>query len=284
MPELLSKRIARVVTIHDLVWKIAGDTMHWINRLAERVLMPRAIRLADRIVAVSRSTATGLATYFPASIDKTEVVYLGAAKFPESSIAAEEVLGTLEIDRPYFLFVGTLEPRKNLQRLLEAYIALQPEQRARMLFVIAGGKGWGNQDLAGMIKAADLGASVRLTGYVSEERLAILYKHASFLVMPSIYEGFGLPLLEAMSLGTPVMTSSTSSLPEVAGEAGHLVDPEDAASILAGLHIMIMDDRYRQSLADKAELVASRFTWEKTAHGVMSAIKCAVEQRKKVYG
>lgn len=284
MPKMLSSDIARVVTIHDLVWMHAAETMRPLNLLAERVLMPDAVSLADRIVADSQSTADALAVAFPSSKIKTQVVYLGATAFPAPRDA--DALCDLEIDRSYFLFVGTLEPRKNLRRLLQAYAKLDPELRQKNLLVIAGGKGWGNQDLVGLIRELGLDESVRLTGYVNEEMLATLYKYALFLAMPSLYEGFGLPLLEAMSFGVPVLTSSCSSMPEVAGEAGLLVDPLNVDLIAQGISRMITDQEYRNLLADRATGVAARFSWDKAAREIMGAFGEAIEDRqaRRKYG
>lgn len=277
LPRLLSNKIARVVTIHDLVWKHAGETMRPLNQLTERVLMPDAIRLADRILADSHSTADAIISEFPWAQDRVRVVHLGATSLPQPN--GIEVLDALGIDRPYFLFVGTLEPRKNLRRLLEAYASLDPIVRKQTLLVIAGGKGWGNEDMVSLVHSLDLTDSVRLMGYVNEEQLATLYAHARFLAMPSLYEGFGLPLVEAMSFGVPVLTSSCSSLPEVAGDAGMLVDPYNTNSIATGLLQMLKDDEFRNELAARSRLNASRFSWEKAAKETMAIFHEAVYAR-----
>jgi glycosyltransferase involved in cell wall biosynthesis len=277
LPMFLSNKVARVVTIHDLVWKHAGETMPRINRLAERVLMPNAIRLADRIMADSHSTADAIAGEFHLAKERIRVVHLGTTLLPDPrSIDSLSILG---IDQPYFLFVGTLEPRKNLRRLLEAFASLDGASRKQALLVIAGGKGWGNIDLASLIRSLGLGESVRLTGYVSNEQLSTLYAHARFLAMPSLYEGFGLPLVEAMSFGVPALTSACSSLPEVAGDAGILVDPFSVDSIASGLLQMLNDDALRNRLAARARLNASRFSWEKSAQTAMEIFLEAISER-----
>jgi len=274
LPRFLSNKVARVVTIHDLVWKHAGETMPRINRLAERVLMPDAIRLADRVMADSHSTANAIASEFPWVKERIRVVHLGATSLPDPK--GIDALNDLGIDQPYFLFVGTLEPRKNLRRLLEAFASLDDVIRKQSLLVIAGGKGWGNVDLVSQIQLLGLSDSVRLTGYVSNEQLSTLYAHARFLAMPSLYEGFGLPLVEAMSFGVPVLTSSCSSLPEVAGNAGILVDPFNVNSIASGLLQMLKDNALRSRLSARAELNASRFSWEKSAQAAMEIFREAI--------
>ncbi|MEQ1814164.1 MAG: glycosyltransferase family 1 protein [Candidatus Nitrotoga sp.] len=278
LPRLLSNKIARVVTIHDLVWKYAGETMRPLNRLAEQCLMPDAIRLADRIMADSHSTAEAIANEFPRVKDRIRVVHLGATALPEP--LGFDTLKSLGIDRPYFLFVGTLEPRKNLRRLLEAYASLDEMIRKQTLLVIAGGKGWGNVDLVSLVNSLGLRDSVRLAGYVSEAQLSTLYAHARFLAMPSLYEGFGLPLVEAMSFGVPVLTSSCSSLPEVAGDAGVLVDPHNTNSVAFGLLQILKDEALRNELAVRAKVNVARFSWAKAARETMEIFDEAIEDRK----
>jgi len=278
LPRLLSRKIARVVTIHDLVWKHAGETMPRINRLTERCLMPDAIRLADLVMADSRSTADAIAGEFPLVKDRIRMVHLGVTALPES--LSFDTLKLLGVDRPYFLFVGTLEPRKNLRRLLRAYALLDEIVRKQTLLVIAGGKGWGNVDLVSLVHSLGLTDSVRLVGYVSEEHLSTLYAHARFLAMPSLYEGFGLPLVEAMSFGVPVLTSSSSSLPEVAGDAGVLVDPHNTNSIAYGLLQILKDDTLRNELAIRAKVNSARFSWKKAAKETMEIFYEAIDVRK----
>ena len=279
LPRLLSNSIARVLTIHDLIWKRAGETMRFTTRMAENVFVPSAIRSADIVVADSQSTANDIAAEFPEVSGRVRVVHLGATKFPAPGDC--ETLRKFGIAGRYLLFVGTLEPRKNLKRLLEAYASLNSEARARCNLVIAGGKGWGNEDLSLLIQSLDLAESVKLTGYVSDYELATLYSHALFLAIPSLYEGFGLPLVEAMTFGVPVLTSRMSSLPEVAGDAGILVDPESVTSIADGLLKFISDDELRNKLASKAVNNASRFSWESAANELMRIFNEAVNARRK---
>ncbi len=244
--------------------------------------MPEAILQADRIVADSYSTARDIEAEYPAVIDKIRVVYPGATHLPAP--LDFHSLSALGIEYPYFLFVGTLEPRKNLRRLLQAYALLDTTTRNRARLVITGGKGWGGVDIDSLITDMHLDGQVISTGYVDETQLATLYAHARFLVMPSLYEGFGLPLVEAMSLGVPVLTSNRSSLPEVAGEAGVLVDPFDICSIAEGLSSLLCDDAYRDRLALKAIPNAQRFSWQNAAQEMWAVFKEAVEVRSELQG
>lgn len=277
LPFYLPRRTARVVTVHDLVWKHAGETMHPLNRWLEKRCMPAAIRQADRIVASSFHTKRDLEVEYPEAANKISVVYPGATCFPNP--LAFQSLSALGINSPYILFVGTLEPRKNLKRLLMAYALLDGVLRNRTRLVIAGGTGWGDVDIPTIVSELQLDGQVIVTGYVDDTQLATLYAHARFLAMPALYEGFGLPLVEAMSFGVPALTSNCSSLPEVAGDAGVLVDPFDVDSIAKGLSTLLSDDEYRDRLASKATLNAKRFSWKHAAHEMWTVFQEAAEAR-----
>ena len=179
------------------------------------------------------------------------------------------------------MFVGTLEPRKNLAGLIEAYSRLPEELKNCALLAIVGGKGWGGVDVAAVAEKFDVQDRIWVLGYVSDEQLATLYEHAMFLAMPSFYEGFGLPLLEAMSRGTPVLTSNFASMPEVAGDAGLLVDPHDIDSITRALRTFLGDETFVRNLGLRAIINAQRFSWELTAQQTLHVIEDAVQSHKK---
>ena len=239
--------------------------------------MPEAVRLADRIMADSHSTADALESEFPLARGKVRIVYPGATSLapPDTRVS----LSTFGIDRPYVLFVGTLEPRKNLQRLIGAFASLPSELRNRTLLVIAGGKGWGGVDAHKLLAEYGIEKDVRIMGYVSDAQLATLYAHAQFLAMPSLCEGFGLPLVEAMSYGTPVLTSSISSLPEVAGDAGILVNPVDEQAIRGALLNLLQKKSLRLALSSKAKEQAQKFTWKNAARQAMAVFSEALAER-----
>ena len=163
----------------------------------------------------------------------------------------------------FILFVGSIEPRKNLKKLLLAYRDLDPHLRKNFKLLLAGFKGWENEEIMALI--AELEKDVRYLGYVPAEELGRLYNLASLFVYPSLYEGFGLPPLEAMACGCPVVVSQAASLPEVCGEAAHYVDPQDVESIGAGIEKVLGDDAYRKNLIAKGLARAEQFTWEKSA-------------------
>jgi len=278
LPCWLPRDLARVVTIHDLVWKYAGDTMRPLSRVLERYQMPAAILAADVVVADSKATADAVKEEFFINPNKLSVVLLGASLAVNA--VSFEMLKERGINRPYFLFVGTLEPRKNLLRLLTAYSYLSDSIKDQATLVIAGGTGWGGININDTVADLGLGKYVRILGYVDESILATLYAHALFLAMPSLYEGFGLPLVEAMVRGTPVLTSNNSSMPEVAGNAGLLIDPLDTQSIKNGLGELISNHNVRGALADNARANVTRFNWDNSAKQLVSVFEKAIANRK----
>jgi glycosyltransferase involved in cell wall biosynthesis len=278
LPTLIPARIARVVTIHDLVWKHAGETMRPMSRWLDAMLMPEAVRLADRIITVSAHTATDLLREMPNAQGKVYSIPLGVSSLAPA--ASRESLASLGLVEPYFLFVGTLEPRKNLVRLLEAFSRLPDSLRYSAVLAIAGGNGWGGVDVATIARKYGVQDRVRVLGYMSEEQLATLYTHALFLAMPSLYEGFGLPLIEAMSRGISVLTSNCSSMPEVAGDAGILVAPNDVDAIAQGLLKLLSNNEQRGVLASRAIANSERFSWTRAAENTMKTFDDAIAVRQ----
>ena len=278
LPRFLSNRIARVVTIHDLVWKCAKETMHPTTYFLEKIQMPVAVRKADLIVADSYSTRDAVITEFNVESQNISVIPLAASNI--QNIPSFDFHKKYDIDGPYFLFVGTLEPRKNLTRLLQAYDSLPLSIKGKIKLVIVGGKGWGKVNLLDTVTQLDLTECVKVLGRVDDMALATLYANAQFLAMPSLYEGFGLPLVEAMSYGTPVLTANNSSMPEVAGNAGLLVDALDVESIADGLQEMITNNELRERLAKNAKLNASRFSWDESAKKLITVFEKAIDLRK----
>ena len=278
LPFHLRPTIGRVVTIHDMVWRKYPQTMRKSTLWAERIFMPRALCLADRVIVDSYSTDADLRGEFPRCADKIRVVYPGAGFERHGNSAGNSSLLELGILRPFFLFVGTLEPRKNLEKLVSAYALVPSQLREEVQMVIVGGQGWGGLRLSQWIASRDLTEDVLVTGYVTDDQLSALYAAARFLAMPSLYEGFGFPVLEAMSRGTPALVSNVSSLPEICGSAAVAVDPLDEASIAKGLTALITGPQ-RDHLALQAKPQAAKFSWEKAAAEVETIFREAIEER-----
>jgi glycosyltransferase involved in cell wall biosynthesis len=241
--------------------------------------MPQAVRMADKVITVSNHTANDLLKEMSYAEGKIFPVSLGVSNLkPAAKLSSLESIG---VDRPYFLFVGTLEPRKNLVGLIEAYSKLPIDVRSSALLVIVGGKGWGGIDISAIASTFGVQDSIQVLGYVTDAQLATLYTYAIFLAMPSFYEGFGLPLLEAMSRGTPVLTSNCASMPEVAGDAGLLVDPYDVSSISKALSVMLTDKTLIKGFRDKSIVNAQRFSWDLVTQKTLNVIEDAAKNYKK---
>jgi glycosyltransferase involved in cell wall biosynthesis len=254
----LSPGVRAIVTIHDFVWHFYPKTMPLGRRILERTLMPQAIARADRIIAISQSTANDLVKLFPRH-PAVDVIPLAAASFS----SAEEIPSVFRAES-YFLFVGTQEPRKNLRRLIAAWSKVADELKPVSL-VLVGGKGWGGQHIEAWVDEFGVRSSVRVMGDLSDVMLGEAYRNAIALVMPSLYEGFGLPLLEAMHHGTPVITANFGATAEVVGDGGLLVEPSNIDSIAMAMRRMNQDKALRDQLSLSAIHRAQDFSWEHSA-------------------
>lgn len=271
LPLLLPRHIGKVVSIYDLVWDRYPETMTWQGRLLEALLMPRSVAIADRIVSCSQATAADIQQRFAVDDNRIAVV-LGAGLLhgSEKLVADKSVQET-----PYFLFVGTFEPRKNLPRLLQAYARYVSLSDRPIALKLVGAAGWEKVDLNALIDELKLSSQVEILGRVSDGALAGLYQQAYALLMPSLYEGFGLPLVEAMHYGVPVLTSNTSSMPEVAGAAGIFVDPNSEHSIYQGL-CQIADGQCRDRLGAIAKQRAGHYDWSVSADSMLKVLLSVV--------
>lgn len=259
LPNGIDREIPTVVTIHDLVWRKASRTMRWQTWLGERAFMRSALNRANAIVADSKATATDIEEFLPSVGHRVNVIYPGLTRLAPLDMATVRPFGR------YALFVGTLEPRKNLKRILEAFSSLPPGTLANLSLVIAGGHGWRMSDLSDLILQLGLREKVILEGHISNSRLAALYVSAEFLLMPSLYEGFGFPIIEAQSFGIPVITSNLSSMPEVAGDGAILVNPTSVEEIRNAIQALATQPDLKAQLGIKARQNAERFTWQQSA-------------------
>ena len=261
--------------VHSIVWDLAPfhRELHSPRAaLLERVTLPLAVRRCASLVAISAATGAELAERYPASAGRTSIAYpaAGGEFTAEPSEHDERALARHGVSRPYLLATGTLEPRKNLPRLISAFASLPTELRAGRQLVLAGAPGWETDETFAHLRAhADL---VRTLGYVPDEELPALYRGADVFCYPSLYEGFGIPVLEALRSGTAVLTSNRSSMPEVAGTAARYVDPEDVTDIAAGLADLLGDAGLRERLGQEGLLRAEHFSWESTALAVLRAL------------
>src|SRR5438067_13288060 len=257
-------RVPTVVVVHDMVpWKPEMAPQRRAA-LIERATIRPALRRAASLLCVSRSTERDLLELFPSARGKTAVVHHGVSASLDREPDLAEVRRRLELPERFVLATGTLEPRKNLPRLIEAHahVAGAPPP------LVAGPKGWEpGRALAGA------GEGVRLLGFVGDDDLAALYRLCAVFAYPSLYEGFGLPLAEAMRCGAACLASQTSSLPEVGGDAVVYCDPLSVDSIAAGLERLLASDDERRELGRRARQRALGFTWEKTARETLALLE-----------
>ncbi len=236
---------------------------------------------ADFIVAISRYSHDKFLEFFPHyPAERIKVVSLGS-RFPgKQDVVSRGKIFTKLRSGEFWLAVGTLEPRKNLRRLLKAFACRKARTTTQYPLVLAGGKGWLEDDLEEFIQGLGLSNNVRVLGYVADEELSWLYRNCFCFIYPSIYEGFGLPVLEAMNAGAAVITSRSTSLPEVGGDAAHYVDPLNEGDIADALEKLEVDSGYREMLKDKAIIQAKKFSWEKSAFEILHIYHQAVTMPK----
>lgn len=273
LPLALPKSISSVVTIHDLVWKMAPNTMTFANRFLDSFFMPRSVKMSDKVIVVSESTKKDLFAEIPCAIGKTEVIYEAGLLSSNQNISKPK-------NKKYILFVGTLEPRKNLPRLLQAYSLFPEKIKKEYSLYIVGSKGWGN-DIKKNIDRLGIEKYVKVFGFLSDNDLVDIYQKASLLVMPSIYEGFGLPLLEGMSFGVPVVTSQISSMPEIAGSSAILVDPYSVYSIKSNILKVITNKKLSSELSRKGLKHAKKFSWSKSSQKTLILFKNVLLKKQK---
>jgi len=264
----------QVCTIHDL---IPLDHPEWFGRrFAEwyRWLLPKLLRKVRHLIAVSHFTRNRIVERFGIHPEKITVIPNGIdARFsPRGAEEVSEVVASLGVQSSrYLLCVGSLEPRKNLLRLLGAWARVPVTAAGDTMLVVAGAPG--NSRVFETVSLGVIPPRVHFTGYVSDEQLPALYSGALALVYPTLYEGFGLPPLEAMACGTPVLTSDRTSIPEVVGPAAILVDPEDADSIVDGICRVLSSARLRGELRELGLARVRDLTWERTAEATLQVLR-----------
>lgn len=274
-------RLGSVVTIHDLSAErlpgVAGRRFG--QRLASAKTRVTAQR-ADRVIVHSRSGATDVAACFGVSAERIAVVPLGVGPefYPESPATRDAVRARLASGREGFiLFCGSLEPRKDVPTLLGAFARLH-DARDRYRLVLAGGGGRASPEVTGLVAALGLEEAVALEGYLEVAELRALYAAAALFVLPSLYEGFGLPVLEAMACGAPVVAANTSSLPEVVGDAGLLVRPGDPEALAEAMARVLGDPDVAADLRRRGLERAKRFTWEETAARTLAVYRAVAAE------
>jgi glycosyltransferase involved in cell wall biosynthesis len=268
-----------VVTVHDMSVSLMPHFHTLKKRLLTSRLVPLVARRAARVITPSESTRRDVVRLM--GLDPSRVIAVPQAPAPEFQPLPPDParLEALGIRSPYLLYVGTLEPRKNLVRALRAFARVAPGL-PDLQFVLVGQRGWKYARIVAEAARPDLSGRVTLLGYVAEANLPALYANATAFLYPSLYEGFGMPVVEAMASGVPVLTSRSSSLTEIAEGAAVLVDPLDEIAIADGIVALATDDALRATLRTRGLERAASFTWERTARETAQAYREALEDRR----
>lgn len=246
--------------------------------------LAQSIKKAKAIITISEFSKAEIVDYFKINPKNIFVSYCGASQHfkPRSAIETEKSLNQYHLKyRQFILVVGTFEPRKNLKRICEAYSKLPEQLRIQFPLVLCGASGWGNIGLNDEIKALIQNNQIQILNYISDEVLYDLTSSAKFSCYASLYEGFGLPVLEAMQSGTPIITSNTSSMPEVAGDAGILVNPLETMEIQQAMLNLLENDELCQLLSEKGLIQAKKFNWRQSAEVIYKTCEYILSQENQ---
>jgi len=258
--------VPTVLTVHDMIFKLFPEHQKRLNYWYLNATMPLYCRRADAIITVSESSKRDIVAHYGLEPDRVKVIYEAAAPefVPAAPQAMDEVRGRYGLPEQYLIHVGTIEPRKNLTRLVEALERLRKDGLVIPL-VVVGGKGWLYDEFFRRLDQSEVRDSVTFPGYVPSADLPAIYSAASMAVVPSVYEGFGLPVLEAMACGTPVVSSRASSLPEMGGEAARYFDPYDVEAMADAISAVWRDGQLQGEMREVGLAQAAMFSWERAA-------------------
>ncbi|MEA3355158.1 MAG: glycosyltransferase family 1 protein, partial [Patescibacteria group bacterium] len=305
LPIVRWPKLKTVVTIHGLEYEYLPEYYDWRKKWYLNKSTEYAVRRADKIIAVSKWTKSQLVDRLGADEKKIKVIYEGVGeRFMKEGLTnlkhKRQVRYKYGLPENYILFVGTIQPRKNLVRLIKAFSLLfsglstnsspqrsglkgvpsrtdlnhrtDPTQKTVMNLIIAGKEGWMTDEIYEAPKKYGVEDRVKFIGRVADEDLAMVYKEATLFVWPSLMEGFGLPVLEAMQMGVPVITSDRGALPEVVGKAGLLIDPENVNELSKAIELGLKSRELRQGLREKGYKQVKKFSWEKAAKQTLSVL------------
>lgn len=286
----VSYRGETIVTVHDLAVYKVPDVFPKLKRTKTRTTLSLMVSHADRIIAVSNSTKKDIQDIFGYPEEKIRVIHSGFDRrlFENPEIERKKVLEKFGIngDKKYILFLGTIEPVKNITRLFEAFKIFKESRTKNSLgsndykLVMAGKNGWLSSEYKQIVKDLGLSKDVIFTGYIIGDELVPLFKNADFFVMPSLYEGFGMTVLEAFATGTPAVVSDVSSIPEVAGDAAILVDPKSSQAIAEAMVKLSNDENLKNDLRERGRKQLEKFDWEKCARETLEVYNSFAKKKK----
>ena len=275
VPPRISGKV--MTTVHDMTYLRFPETMDRKNLRRIQTGISYSVKRSHLILTVSEFSRREIAELLGIPRERTAVVP-NAPSISNEVVRFAELAGKYGVRKPYLLYVGNIEPRKNLSGLLLAFALLKERYHAPHQLVLAGGKGWNNAAFDRALAESKVKDEVLLTGYVTGAEKNSLYQHADAFVFPSLYEGFGIPPLEAMHWGCPVVASNAASLPEVCGDAAELVNPLDTESIAEGIWRVLSDARYADELRAKGLKRAGQYTWEASAQRLKAVCKEVLDE------
>lgn len=280
----VSISIPWVVTVYDLSFVRYPQSFNTANRLYLNWAVRHSLQSADRVIAISESTKRDLVTFFGAAPDNISVVYCGldpAFSVGHDRAEIDLLRARRHLPEHFILFVGTIEPRKNVARLIRAFARAKRTAHLPHALVLVGARGWKYAEVDAVIEQEGMVNDVIFAGYVPQEELPIWYHAADLFVYPSLYEGFGLPPLEAMASGTPVVTSSASSLPEVVGDAALIVAPDDETALADAIIRGVSDRVLRDELRTRGFIQAGKFSWKRTARETIDVYQTVLSRDRQ---
>lgn len=272
----------RVATIHDVIPYIFPRTSTTLDWFLYHAWLPVATRSLDAVITISQQSKEDLIKHMHLRENQIEIIPDGVSRkyHPMREAEFSPALERAGISRPYILYVGSIEPRKNLNRLLQAFAGLRQWLDKWTLVIVGARNYWKSSPVIQVVEQLGLTDKVIFTGFIQEDDLPSIYNGADCFIFPSLYEGFGLPVLEAMACGTPVITSNSSSLPEVAGDAGILVDPNQVEAITSAMRQVLSDPDLAAELRQRGLARAAGFTWERTARETVAVYKSVLSRSR----
>lgn len=270
------RRAAKVPVVYDLSFYRYPSTVATRNLIYLRRLVPGSIKKAPMVVTISHAVAQEISERFKVSMDRIKVVHPGIDH--HHRVSAPPSGGVPQLPERFLLCVGTLEPRKNLITAIEAVSILRSGDRSIPPLVVVGGSGWKTASFASHVEQAITQGHVHMLGFVSDAQLSQLYERAEALLFPSRYEGFGMPIVEAMQRGCPVISSDRGSMLEAGGDAALYADPDDPSSFAAAIERLLSDDELRASMVAKGRHHSEGFTWDAAGRSLRDAISLAVDR------
>lgn len=267
---------SKIVVIHDMTYKRYPETVRFRTRKNLELLLSKTCKRADTIITISQFSKSEIMKYLNVPEEKIKIISLGVdTKYYNNNYTGDnikKIQKKYNVDYEYFLYLGTIEPRKNIERLIRAYAVLYNQKNDIPKLVLVGKKGWMYKEIFRVVDELDLQNMVIFLGYIDICDVPLLLGGAITFVFPSLYEGFGLPVLEAMACGTPVITSNVASLPEVVGNAALLVDPMDIESIKNAMLKILIDPCLKEQLSVLGIQQAKKFSWKETARQIEKII------------